>query len=112
MKIDLLSAAACRSVRSANMLRQALEDFTWHMAQGNTAYAYVIRQSGLNIHVCRAQITPQQSGAQIYTDLDFFIDVTLIIRAFSRKSWFPRLIAFQYWPPVGALNFYFPNTRL
>jgi AraC-like DNA-binding protein len=111
MKIDLLNAAACRSLRSAQTLRQALENFTWHVVQENTAYAYVIRQSGLNIRVCRAQLTPQQSGARIYTDLDFFIDVTLIIRAFSGKNWFPRCIAFQFWPPAGALGFYFPNTR-
>jgi AraC-like DNA-binding protein len=112
MKIDLLSAAVRRSIRSAATLRSALEYFTWQVTHENATHAYAIIQSGLNVHVCRTQGAPHRLGAQIYTDLDFFIDVTLIIRAFAGKNWFPRCLAFQYWPPVGALTVHFPNVRL
>jgi AraC-like DNA-binding protein len=44
--------------------------------------------------------------------LDFFIDLTTIIREFAGRNWFPKQIAFQYWPLVGAPSLYFPNTRL
>jgi AraC-like DNA-binding protein len=112
MKIDLLSSAVSRSIRSASTLRHALETFIWYAARENTTSSYAITRSGLNIRVTRTQSSYPRWGAQIYTDLDFFIDLTTIIREFAGRNWFPQHIAFQYWPPVGVPSLYFPNTRL
>ncbi len=112
MKIDLLSAAVSRSIRSAPTLKHALEAFVWYAARENTTSAYAIAPSGLNVRVSRSQTSYPRSTGQIYTDLDFFIDVAIIIREFAGRNWYPKHIAFQYWPPIGAPILYFPNTRV
>jgi AraC-like DNA-binding protein len=112
MKIDLLGAAVCRSIRSASTLNQALETFIWHVSRETTAFECVITPSGLNVRICRKRVGHLRSGVKVYTDLDFFIDLASIIREFAGRLWFPRCIAFQHWPPIGMPRLYFPNARL
>ena len=112
MKIDLLSAEVCRSIRSAPTLKTALETFISTVAHDSTTSVYSIIRSGLNVRVCRRHKSPPTFDTKIYTDLDFFIDLTFIVREFGGRKWFPKYIAFQFWPPArGAPMVYFPRTR-
>jgi AraC-like DNA-binding protein len=111
MKIDLSTSAVSRSIRSAVTLKHALETFVWYSAREDTTSIYTIIGSGLNIRVTRTRSSYPPWGAQLYTDLDFFIDLTTIIREFAGRHWFPKHIAFQHWPPASGPHLYFPNTR-
>jgi AraC-like DNA-binding protein len=112
MKLNPISTVVRRSIRSAQTLKAALEAFVNSIAREIGADIYWIVYKGAELRVCRRHRASADSDEKIYTDLDFFIDLTIIVRQFAGKKWKPKRIAFQFWPPAGELmRGYFPNTH-
>lgn len=112
MKLNLISAVVSHSIRSAPTLKAALEAFVSSTARdvGNSVYS--IANKGTEIRICRRHRVASNLDEKIYTDLDFFIDLSIIVRHFAGKKWEPNRIAFQFWPTAGDfMGSYFPNTR-
>lgn len=112
MKLNLISAVVSHSIRSAPTLKAALEAFVSSTVRdvGNSVYSIV--NKGSDIRICRRHRVASNLDDKIYTDLDFFIDLAIIVRHFAGKKWEPNRIAFQFWPTSGDfMRSYFPNTR-
>ena len=111
MSVDLFNVAVSRSIRSATTLKSALENFVRFLAGDSDCSVYSIKSSGLNVRICRERYKQRRLEDKIYTDLDFLVDITSIIREFSSRSWLPKYIALQFWPPaVDIPAIYFPGT--
>jgi AraC-like DNA-binding protein len=112
MKPNLISAVVSHSIRSAPTLKAALEAFINSTANEVGGGVYSIVNRGTQIRICRRHRVASSPDEKIYTDLDFFIDLTIIIRNFAGRKWKPNRIAFQFWPIAGEfMANYFPNTR-
>jgi AraC-like DNA-binding protein len=112
MKINPLNAAVQRSIRSAPTLRAALESFLRNLARENATAIYSITISSNNVRLCRRQFGSAYAAKEIYTDLDFFIDLQNIISVYAGDNWFPQYIASRLRRPIGRIQWvFFPNTR-
>ena len=112
MRTSPIIGAASRSVAAASTLRAALEEFLFSLSRERAATLYSVVANGLNIRICRIYHKSDIADRILYTDLDFFIDLTAIIREFGGFRWSPRHISFQFYSPIGEIaRLHFPNTR-
>jgi AraC-like DNA-binding protein len=111
MKLNRMSATVYRAMRNTSSLAVALQAFLSALDResGTSKCSIIIR--GFNARICRKHAASAHFAKNIYTDLDFFIELTTIVREFSGERWYPRHIGFQYSTPVSwAHLLYFPRT--
>jgi AraC-like DNA-binding protein len=111
MKFTYMNAVVDRSTRTAQTLAVALKAFLLavELENRNAMCSVIIR--GYNLRICRKHGRKAFDGKNLYTDLDFFIELTTIVREFGGKRWYPKYIGFQYSTPVSwAHLLYFPRS--
>jgi AraC-like DNA-binding protein len=111
MKFNRMSAVVYRSMKTASTFADALETFLSALERESITARCSIIIRGFNVRICRTHTAKALSEKNIYTDLDFFIELTTIVREFSGKRWHPTHIGFQYSDPISwAHLLYFPRT--
>ena len=113
MSADRISDAVHRSIASAPTLKAALECFVTLTSIENKSESYSIINVGLDTRISKHTSILSISAPIFYNDLDFFIDLTFIIKRFAGRAWRPKRIAFQSGPPRGGfMSVYFPRTHV
>lgn len=113
MSVSPVNEIVHRAISSASTLKSALEIFVENTAHGNRSARYSIVHVGFETRITRKSCKTLAPSTKVYTDLDFFIDLSHIIQYFAGKKWKPKRIAFQMGAPFGGMmSVYFPSTSI
>jgi AraC-like DNA-binding protein len=112
MKISAHSDAVQRTIGLAPTLRVALDKFIRNLARKNSTAFYSVTISNHHVRFCRRQHRSACSIEAIYTDLDFFIELQIIISKYVGVNWCPQYISSKSTQHMEELRWvFFPHTR-